>query len=464
MVALIKLSRLDSDTQSLLTALRRRQRDRYRKLQPLALYRDAEQTLRQMGMAVPPELRMFETVINVPGMAVREPAMRQDLRAFQRTGVARSKANPEGVDDSLREGWEYNNLASQSLLVHMDARTYGHTFATVSANEDDPEQPLITPEDPRFFAPLIDGAKRQITAALRTYIDDSRVKRQTLYTQTSTLHLSAGDSGEWVVDDRDDHNLGLVAATMFINRPWSHRTEGRSEMADVIGKTDAIARMITNMQVAGESVAIPHRWAAGIDPDDFVDENGETLPLWESYMTVLRATENADAKFGSFATADLDNFNAAVNNMLAWCGAELGLPTRYMGQQTVNPAAEGAIIADEIRLIKNVETMNRLDGDVWAWTMELREMFRTGEMPGRNSIRALWHNPATPTYSQRADAITKLRSLGLLSRQGAWDEMGWSEERKQRELEYLAAELNDPTAQMVNQLMAGMTGASQGDY
>ena len=36
----------------------------------------------------------------------------------------------------------------------------------------------------------------------------------------------------------------------------------------------------------------------------------------------------------------------------------LGLPTRYMGQQTVNPAAEGAIVADEIRLIKNVELMN----------------------------------------------------------------------------------------------------------
>ena len=182
-------------------------------------------------------------------------------------------------------------------------------------------------------------------------------------------------------------------------------------------------------------------------------------------MTVLRATQNENAKFGSFATADLDNFNKAVNNMMAWCGTVLGLPTRYMGQQTVNPAAEGAIIADEIRLIKNVETMNRYDGDAWAWVMELWELFRTGETPGRNSIRALWHNPATPTYSQRADAIVKMMSgtVPVLSREGAWDELGWTEERKQREREYFAAQQADPLVALAADVMNGTTSAASGN-
>ena len=127
----------------------------------------------------------------------------------------------------------------------------------------------------------------------------------------------------------------------------------------------------------------------------------------------------------------------------------------------MNPATEGAIVADEFRLIKRVELMNRFDGDSWGWVMGLRERFRTGVWPRKNAIRAVWHNPATPTYSQRADAIVKLMSgaTPILSREGAWDELGWSEERKARERANFAkqdAALN-PDAALAAKLAAGAT-------
>lgn len=426
------------------------------RLANLEAYRDAEQRLRHMGLAVPPELRMFETVINVPGMAVRETAGRQDLKTFERTDTAEA-------DRSLLEAWEYNNLGSQSIITHTDARTFGYTFVSVSENEDDPENPLITNESPLGVGVNIDPRRRQLSEMLKLY-KDGTTQLATLYLRDATLDLERSKRG-WEVVARSDHSLGVLPIVMFVNQPWVRAKEsarrlypGRSEMADVIGKTDAIARMITNMQVAGETLALPHRWASGIDPKEFFDQHGNPLPIWEAYMTVLKATKNPDAKFGSFATADLDNFNAAVNDMLAWCAAELGLPTRYAGQQTVNPAAEGAIIADEIRLIKRVEIMNRFDGDAWSWVMGLRERFKTGEWPARNSIRALWHNPATPTYSQRADAILKLMSgtRPVLSREGAWEEMGWSEARKARERRFLAEEAqSDPEVVLAQKLSGG---------
>ncbi|MDG4869209.1 hypothetical protein P8631_14535, partial [Guyparkeria sp. 1SP6A2] len=108
-----------------------------------------------------------------------------------------------------------------------------------------------------------------------------------------------------------------------------------------------------------------------------------------------------------------------------------------LGQDTVNPASEGAIRADEARLIRNVERMNVYDGDSWAWVMGLRERLRTGEWLPGNEIRALWHDPATPTYSQRADALTKMAGgVPILSREGVWDELGWDEGRKQQERAY----------------------------
>ena len=48
--------------------------------------------------------------------------------------------------------------------------------------------------------------------------------------------------------------------------------------------------------------------------------------------------------------------------------------------------------------------------------------------------------------------------------QGAWDVLGWSEDRKKRELDYMAQEANDPVLSAFNELMGGLTGASQGDY
>ena len=168
---------------------------------------------------------------------------------------------------------------------------------------------------------------------------------------------------------------------------------------------------------------------------------------------------NDKARFGQFSASDLRNFHDSVNNMLAWCASVLGLPTRYAGQQSVNPAAEGAIRADESRLIKNVEMMNALDGDSWAWVMALYERFRTNEWVPGTSIRAIWEDPATPTRAERADAITKFYAQGLLSREGAWDEMGWDEARKDRERAYFAAEAEDP---LIAGLMREVRGAGAG--
>ena len=174
----------------------------------------------------------------------------------------------------------------------------------------------------------------------------------------------------------------------------------------------------------------------------------------------MKAITNEKGHIEQLTAADLKNFTTMVDRMLVWCAIELGLPTRYAGMDTTNPASEGALIADEFRLIKRVETANALDGDAWAWVMSLYEEIRTGEPQPRNGIRALWHNPATPTYSQRADAVMKLRSQKLLSVQGAWDELGWSEERKARELQYLQAEANDPLLSMAADLLNGSTGVA----
>lgn len=413
-------------------------------------YYEGEQRLQQLGIAIPPELRIFETIVNVPRMAVDEPEGRQNLRGFQTSGSKR-------IDKRLRDGWEANNLDSQSHLVHKDARLFGRAFVTVSTNPDDATTPLITAESPEGFAVDV-SPRRQMRAALRVYRDEwDRRQRATLYLPDATYWLIRESRGWEFEEDPDEHNLGRVPVVMFLNRPRTGRWAGVSEMSDVIGMTDAIARIITNMQVAAEAKATPHRWAAGLTKDDFIDaKTGKPLPTWEAYLTAIMATSNKDAKFGTFDAADLSNFYDSVNNMLAWCAAMLGLPTRFMGNQTVNPASEGAIRADEVRLVRNVERKNKHDGDSWAWVMDLYHRFATNSWPAANSTRALWFDPSTPTQAQLTDAVVKLRQSGVLSREGTWDELGWDEPRKDRERGYFAREAaEDPELNLARALADG---------
>lgn len=418
-------------------------------LERLDGYYEGRQRLRHLGITAPDELlRSFETVVNVPALAVDEPTRRQRLRAFQRRDQA-------GADPVLREAWEANNLDSQAPLAAKDRAVYGRTFVSVSTNEEDPTHPLVLVENPAEMACLVDPRRRRMTAALRRWRrDDFSVhSSETLYLPDRTVWIDS-DAGRRAVVDVDLHNLGRVPVVMFLNRPRAGRWQGTSEMEPVLGLTDGIARLITNMLVASETHAVPDKWAIGVSRGDFVDEHGKPLPTWETYFSAIKATSNPDARFGQFSASDLKNFHDSVNNMLSWCAASLGLPLRYTGQQSVNPAAEGAIRADESRLIKNTELMNAADGDSWAWVGALYERFRTGEWLPANELRVLWDNPATPTLAERADAMTKLHTQGLISREGVWDELGWDEPRKDRERGYLELERSDPA---IDRIMAGVT-------
>ena len=91
--------------------------------------------------------------------------------------------------------------------------------------------------------------------------------------------------------------------------------------------------------------------------------------------------------------------------------------------------------------MKNVELKNLVDGDAWSKVMALAYRIREGRDLNANLVRCDWNDPATPTQAQKADAISKLVAQGVVSREGAWDEMGWSEARKDKEREYFAREL-----------------------
>lgn len=416
-------------------------------------YYEGLQRLEHIGLAVPPELRRFEMIPNWCRTVVDTVSNRQRLKTFYLPGEQQSS-------DQLLEGWEYNNLDSESKIMQREKLILGRGFVSVGSNPDDPENPLIQVESPRELSVDIDPLRRRIRSAARFTTDELPVgpsivrhTHATLLLPHTTVWCQRGSAG-WYEVDRDDHNLGRVPIVMFLNRRRLGRWSGVSEMADVIPFVDAGARTLTNLQLATETHAVPPRYVLGISKGDFVDKAGKPIPAWEAYFNSFMATAKEDAKIGQLTGTSLDNFHKSVDHYAQQVAGISGLPVRYFGQNTANPPTEGSLVADEARLIENVESKNTEDADGWGWVMGLWHRFKTGDWVEGSRIKAEYHNPATPTQAQTADAYTKLYSNGQgpISRESVWDALGWTDGQKERERERIAGEQRDSFMVLENQI------------
>lgn len=415
-------------------------------------YYEGQQRLEHIGLAVPPDLRRFETVVNWPRLAVDALEERLDLEGFRLAGA-------ETDDTELWRIWQANDLDEESQLAHLDALIYGRSFICVGTGEDD-GTPLVTVESPREMIAAFDPRTRAVSAALRLYGDtDENPDPQlaTLYLPDRTRWLAKGADGRWVEYDGDDHDLGVVPVVPLLNRRRVGRWTGVSELADIIPLTDAAARSLTNLQIAGETHSVPQKYALGVSKGDFVDSDGNPLPAWEAYFRSIWATANKDAKLGQFAASDLSNFHETVNHYAKLVASLTGLPPHYLGFTTDNPASADAIRSSEARLVKRAERRQRIFGGSWERAMRLVLRLSTGDwVPAARGMEAIWRDAATPTHAAKVDAIQKLTGgKPIMSIESAQEELGWNKTRRDVERSRLAAESTDPTIERVARELAG---------
>lgn len=402
---------------------------------------EGSQRIRFMGMAVPPELRKFELVINWPAVVVDTIAARQDVKSLYLPGE-------DTASQSLQEAWDYNDLDAEMDLMNRDRLIYGRSFMSIGANEEDPEHPLIQVESPYEISVEIDGRHRRVSRAVRLYKSESNaehVNLATIYTPNTTSWFER-INGKWMCVDRDHHKLGQVPLVPIVHGKRTTRPLGASVMEDIIPITEAAARALTNLQVAAEALAVPKRYIFGTSPKDFQTPDGDTQSEWEAYYTSIIALTNKDAKIGQLPAADLGNFHETVRFYGELAASVTGFPIRYFGRNTANPPSADSIRAEEAQLVKRVERDNTQVGNAIGRVLGIYEQIRTGKRVNGNCIRVEWHDPATPTVAQRADALQKLAGgTPILSREGAWDELGWSEPRKAKERIYFTQQYPDLT-------------------
>jgi hypothetical protein len=388
----------------------------------LDCYYQGSQRLRAMGLALPPGLEDLRVVINWPGLTVDSLEERLDVEGFQLGGSS-------GADERLWDWWQANDLDEESSLAHLDALVLGRSYVTVAAGESDDDPPVITVESARSMAVDVDPATRALRWAVRVFERDETGQPSGAVLQLPAKNVTYRQSnGRWKVDTSDEFALDEVAVVPLVNRARLSDRGGVTEMRDVMELTDAACRSLTNLQAAQEFLAVPTRYVLGGTQEDFVDQHGKAVPVWEAYIGRFLALGNHEAKIGQLQGADLRNFTEVINHYARMVASVTGLPPHFLGMSTDNPASADAIRSSEARLVKRAERRSRAFGETWERVMRMALRFVGDDDAAARRLETVWRDPSTPTYAAKADAVVKLFTSGLLPKEGAWEQMGFSPE------------------------------------
>lgn len=480
-------------------------------LRRLDAYYDGVHRLEMLGIAVPPELEFFTTIVNWPRIAVDAIEERLDITGF-RTGANKPqkrepivpeapkldaatgvllpqppKPQPEDPESTAEQDnaeelwriWQANDLDSESQLGHLDGLIKKRFYVIVGEDEEDEDTPVITVESAHDVAVIDDPrSPREPKAALKLWSSTELVNlldRATFFVRgeaedatlsgpsrtAATIELERQANGKWKDVDRVEHDFGLVPVTRLANNGRLKRRDGRGDIEDIITITDAAARSLTNLQVASETHAVPQRGIIGATAKDFVDaKTGQPLATWETYFGAFNALENDKAKIFQFTASDLRNFHETIKLYAEMISGMTGLPPHYLGLGAQQPPSAEAIKSVEARLVKRCERKQMQFGAGWERTMHIVRLM-TGQVkvtdPRRGMLEVLWRDAGTPTQAQVDDGAVKKKQAGILSVEGAMEMTGMSQVQIARELDRLAREAQqtaalDPIAGLGNQI------------
>lgn len=374
--------------------------------------------------------RLRRVSVNFPRLAVTALAERLDLTGFRIGGV---DAEP---DADLWNVWRRCGMEEASAQAHVDALAYGRSFVIVWA--DSAGAPVVTVESPLQVAVTRDPASREVTAALKRWIDGSTA-RAVLYERDAITVLvhpgtivdpAAMPSTGWTATETIPNPLGVVPVVPVVNRGRLLDVDGVSEMADILDLADALNKINSDMLVTSEFYARPRRWATGLEVIE--DENGNPVKPFSAALDDVWQSEAADTKFGQFDAARLDGYADAAALITQQIGALTGLPPHYLGLHGDQPASADAIRSAEASLVARAYALHRTFGTAWASVARLMLAVRDGVDPRTLDVEPMWANPETRTPAQAADAAAKLVGVGVPLSVVLADTLGMSPEQVER--------------------------------
>lgn len=281
--------------------------------------------------------------------------------------------------------WGVNRMAQRHGEVHLEAGRSGDSYVLVWP--DSTGTPRMWPQRPNGIAVAYDAEddpSRLLRAGKLWKRDDGRWRANIYYPDaierwvvrggaTADQPDKASQFVEWTEDDsgpRVVNQWDEVPMKHFPNNapPGSY---GTSELRNVTVLNDALNKALADMLVAMEYVALPQRWATGIEPEYDPVTNRERQV--EAGADRLLRVGNDRAAFGQFPAADLTQFLRVQDSFRIAVARASGTPLHYflVAEGAGGTPSGEALKTLEVRLVRKIADRQAGFGDSWRQVVAL---------------------------------------------------------------------------------------------
>lgn len=332
------------------------------------------------------------------------------------TGFGKSPAG-----DLAWQIWQANKMTQRAGELHTDALTVGDAYIIVWPDADGaPLLSVNTAEETTVH--YADEDRSRIDWAAKRWSIGKQIRLNLYYDNRIEKYISdgagMGDSaartfapyevpGEpWPVVNA----FGRVPVFHFSNNA-RQGTPGRSELVDVIPLQDALNKAVADMLVAMEFVALPQRWATGIevkrDP-----ETGEPISPWRPAVDAVWSTPGVDVRFGQFDPANLSQFLDVQDRFLVAIARVSRTPLHYIMPQSGDfPSGESLKTAETPFLSKVADRMESF-GNTWQEVM-LFALAVANTIATASDIETDWRDPAPKSAKEQAETAAIKQGIGV---------------------------------------------------
>lgn len=383
---------------------------------------------------------------NLAEVAVTAVAERINLESV--TASINFPTGPVDVTDRARALVQDSDfpMLLQSLISDMLAVGSAYIIVWV----DGMGRPVVTGESAEQVAVSRDPITGGVTGAVKRWqvVDSAGVLTEEhviKYGPNRIVHLKRNDTrGKLTFVSAVDNPLGVVPVVPLVNIKRLNDETGSSVIDSLAPLLDALNKIIVDMLITSESVARPKRYATGVvledDEDGFIADEGFTadseLPAGDDSPGVespfkdsddLWISEQAEAKFGQLAGADLGGYKTAVDLIIQQIMAVTSLPGHMVGVTTSNPSTAEALRASEVALSSNADSRVRVINRPVEWAVRLLVALDYGVSPAVVEVKNEWGSTATRSVAQEADAAVKLVSQEVITADEARSNVGIKE-------------------------------------
>ena len=373
-----------------------------------SLYYDTEQSFRDLGIALPPQLKQAKTVLGWAMQAVRKPAMRTQFEGLRLPG----SSDPLELGEVLSR----NSFALEFGQAVVAAYTHGVSFVTVGKGGPGEVPVQIQAHSAETAAASWDRRNRRVKSAVT--ISDTKDDRPTefvAYLDDVVLWCRKNPGEKWSAE-RIDNPVGRSLVVPVLSDPQLRRPFGRSRLTNAVMElNDMAVRAYVRMEGNAEFYSSPQIALLGVDEAAFGGGIPETQKFKLAMERLLALTKDADGDSPSLqqlSQASMQPHSDMLRTIAAAFSAETAIPVSSLGIIHDQPASAEAIRADEHDLLIDASYHNKhihsaSVRDIATLAVMVRDDL--SEPPAEAwKVSARFADPEFRSMSAQSDAVQKL--------------------------------------------------------